>query len=112
MKKIELLTVLAVIGMHIVCVANNNEVSIQTESSSDTPESVIQKNYLRTTMFINESGLVGYTENQYLDGLGRLIQTVQRGFTPAGKDWLLPNNMIKWALKVSVAFIASNWFDG
>ena len=86
MKKIELLTVLAVIGMHIVCVANNNEVSIQTESSSDTPESVIQKNYLRTTMFINESGLVGYTENQYLDGLGRLIQTVQRGFTPAGKD--------------------------
>jgi len=44
------------------------------------------ENYIHTRTFTNESGDRYLDAIQYFDGLGRPVQTVQRGFSPTAKD--------------------------
>ncbi|HMM05027.1 DUF6443 domain-containing protein, partial [Dysgonomonas sp.] len=44
------------------------------------------QNYVRTRTYTNETGTAYLDQIQYFDGLGRPMQTVQRGITPDGKD--------------------------
>lgn len=44
------------------------------------------RNYIRTKTFLNDDGSRYLDQIQYLDGLGRPIQTIQRGITPTGSD--------------------------
>jgi RHS repeat-associated protein len=44
------------------------------------------QNYIRTRTMTDKEGSTYIERIQYFDGLGRPVQTVQRGITPAGKD--------------------------
>ncbi|MDR2927359.1 MAG: DUF6443 domain-containing protein, partial [Cytophagaceae bacterium] len=44
------------------------------------------RNYIRTRTYTNESGTAYLDAIQYFDGLGRLVQTVQKGITPQQND--------------------------
>ena len=44
------------------------------------------QNYIRTKIYLRDDQTRYLDEIQYFDGLGRPIQTIQRGFTPSAKD--------------------------
>ncbi|HMM05004.1 DUF6443 domain-containing protein, partial [Dysgonomonas sp.] len=44
------------------------------------------QNYIQTRTYTNAAGTAYQDQIQYFDGLGRPMQTVQRGITPDGKD--------------------------
>ena len=53
-----------------------------TYSSAQSPE----QNYIQVRTMTNSTGTSYMDKIQYYDGLGRLIQTVEKGATPNGKD--------------------------
>jgi len=44
------------------------------------------QNYIKTTTYLAENSADSIQTIQYFDGLGRPVQTVQRGITPQGND--------------------------
>ena len=49
-------------------------------------ESFYQSNYIATKTYTKNDNTTSITQIQYFDGLGRPIETVQKGITPSGKE--------------------------
>ena len=92
MKKI-LLTVAAVViaGCRIMagghCLFLENDFTSAADAA-DSPENIVAKNYVGNTVYNAAGGSVAnsYTTVEYLDGLGRIIQKVEKGFTSRRND--------------------------
>lgn len=64
--------------------SNENELTVSARAAA-TPATVGQ-NYVSTAVYNTFGGSVGYHQTQYIDGLGRQMETVYKMYTPNKKD--------------------------
>ncbi len=72
--------------------AEGNSLTLKVDASACDPYTGKEanlsetQNYIRTRSYTNEAGTAYLDQIQYFDGLGRPMQTVQRGITPLTAD--------------------------